>query len=42
MTGRTLPDRDTLLMMLSAYLDGELPASDEPLVLDALSNNERN
>lgn len=39
MTGRTLPDRDTLLMMLSAYLDGELPASDEALVLDALSQD---
>ena len=32
-------DRDALLMMLSAYLDGELTASEEQTVLDALSQN---
>ncbi len=32
-------EREALLMMLSAYLDGELPADDEPAVLDALSQD---
>lgn len=34
-----LPDRETLLMMLSAYLDGELAGEEEALVLDALSQD---
>ncbi|MBI1946337.1 MAG: hypothetical protein HYS27_11600 [Deltaproteobacteria bacterium] len=33
------PDRDALLMKISAYLDGELSAEDERLVLDALSRD---
>lgn len=37
MAARSSPDRDTLLMMLSAYLDGELSAEDEALVQDALA-----
>lgn len=39
MTPRPHPDKDTLLMMLSAYLDGELAAADEAVVLDALSQD---
>lgn len=34
------PERDALLMMLSAYLDGELSAADEARVMDALSQDE--
>lgn len=33
------PDRDTLLMMLSAYLDGELSASEEAQVQEALERD---
>ncbi|MCC7112518.1 MAG: zf-HC2 domain-containing protein [Deltaproteobacteria bacterium] len=39
MTPASSPDRDTLLMMLSAYLDGELSAAEEVVVQEALERD---
>lgn len=39
MTDHSQPDRDALLMLISAYLDGELSAADELRVQDALGRD---
>lgn len=41
MPTRPRPDHETLLMMLSAHLDGELSPDDEAVVLEALSEDEQ-